>query len=104
MEKKQMEALFTLAGIQIISSFELANLYWPRAKKYLEIRSNSPWWLVKTGSGLITIGWRKRVICIDWSDTGISKIVTDDDVTKDSSMVHAYSLGKAAEYLKRLGA
>ena len=62
-----------------------------------------PWWLVRTSRGLIKIGWRKRVINIDWSDTNLRVIVTPDDVTKSVVMVHAWSEEKAVEYLKALG-
>lgn len=57
---------------------------------------------MKTPKGLIQIGWRKRVISIDWSDTGIRRVVTEDDVTKDDTMVHAYSYAKALAYLTAL--
>jgi len=59
-----------------------------------------PWWLVKTHLGLIEIGWRKRVISINWSDTKVKTIVTTDNVTKDENGVHAYSVEDAVKYLK----
>ncbi len=109
-----MKALFLLAGFKIESSYELANDYWPDCPEYADIRRRSPWWLVKTEYGLIEIGWRKRVINIDWFDTpyrsGVSKfadgrdiqILTSDEVTKDESMVHAYGYHKALQYLGEL--
>jgi hypothetical protein len=57
------------------------------------------WWLVKVDQGYIKIGWRKRVINIDWSETPLRKIITPDDVTKSGDMVHAWSIAKAIEYL-----
>ncbi len=53
---------------------------------------------------MVQIGWRKRVINIDWTDTPIRKVLTEDDVTKSESMVHAYSTMKALEYLTAFGA
>ena len=67
-------------------------------------RNASPAWLVKTSYGLIQIGWRKRVIAIEWSDTPIRTIVTDDNVTKSDTMVHAWSEETALKYLKALTA
>ena len=85
---------------QVINHWKIENQYWPPA--YEEEKKNSPWWLVRTNKGLIEIGWRKRVISIDWKDTGVHKVLTDDDVTKGRQMVHAYSEEKALEYLKAL--
>jgi hypothetical protein len=99
MNEAQMRAIFLLAGIEISSVFKLPNDYWPDVPDYAELRRESPWWLVRTLSGLVKIGWRKRVIGIDWSDTVVRLEVTPDDVTKDGSMVHAYSYAKAVEYM-----
>ncbi len=98
----EVKALFTLAGIPMLAHWKLVNGYWPDAPDYYETKAKSPWWLVKTPRGMIRIGWRKRVIEIDWSDTDIRKIVTADDLTKDQESVHAYSLLKAGEYLAAL--
>jgi len=73
-------------------------------KMYCLVNSYDPerddrWWLVKIKQGLIEIGWRHRVINIDWSDTLLRKIITADDVTKSGDMVHAWSVAKAIEYL-----
>ena len=114
MNEESMKALFLLAGLDVESFYKLENEYWPYNEAYADIRRKSPWWLVKTKFGLIKIGWRKRVISIDWSDTpyrsGVSKladgrdidVLTNDDVTKDESMVHAYGNAKAVEYLSSL--
>jgi hypothetical protein len=99
MNESQMRAIFLLAGIEISSVFQLANEYWPDTPDYADLRRESPWWLVRTAAGLVKIGWRKRVISIEWSDTCVRQVVTQDDVTKDDTMVHAYSYAKAVEYL-----
>jgi hypothetical protein len=84
------------AGIPIIGELrELPNQYWKEPGCH-------PWWFVRTHPGWIEIGWRKRVISIDWSDTPIRGIVTQDDLTKSQIMVHAYSMEKALEYLTTL--
>ena len=97
MDSKEVDSIFYLAGIEILNKWELVNQYWP--KSYVERIQNSPWWLVKTELGLIRIGWRKRVMSIDWSDTEIRKIVTEHDVTKSEEGVHASSSLMAVEYL-----
>jgi len=114
MNEAKMKALFLLGGLDIESHHRLENKYWPDCDEYADVRRNSPWWLIKTKYGLIEIGWRKRVINIDWSDTGyrsgVSKfadgrdidVLTKDDVTKDESMVHAYGYAKAVQYLSSL--
>ncbi len=61
-----------------------------------------PWWFVKTPRGWIMIGWRKRVIEIEWKETDIRHVVTEDQVTKGEDHVHAYSEEDAIKYLKEL--
>jgi hypothetical protein len=92
------ENIFNLAGIKVLNHWELANEYWP--KGYLETVASNPWWLVQTELGLVKIGWRKRVINIDWSATPLRTTITEDDVTKSATMVHAWNEEKAVEYLK----
>jgi hypothetical protein len=93
-----LRSIFAVAGIPIISDpRKLQNRYWSEESKYYH-----PWWFVKTPFGWIEIGWRKRVISIDWTHTTIRTTVTTDDVTKDEAMVHAYSEAKAVEYLTAL--
>ena len=101
MKKEEMLSLFTLAGIPVLKHWELANGYWPDS--YIEIRAAHPWWLVRTPFGLVQIGWRKRVIEIDWSDTEIKAIITLHDVTKSETMVHAWGVENALQYLTALG-
>lgn len=99
MQKEQTLALFLLAGIRVDGYDELPNNYWPRVPAYLQAREASPWWLAHTELGTIKIGWRKRVISIEWDRTEYRCIVTEDDVTKSEAMVHAYSYADAVKYL-----
>ncbi len=113
MNEERMKALFLLSGFEIEQSYKLANEYWPDCEDYADIRRDSPWWLVKTEYGMIKIGWRKRVIDIDWSDTeyraGESKFWDGRDidgivknevmVTKGRMHIHAWGYAKAVEYL-----
>jgi len=102
MTEEQAKALFLLAGFNAKRFHRLENKYWPDS--YIELRRNYPWWLAITEFGPIEIGWRKRVISIDWRDTTARVEVTEDDVTKDTTMVHAYSYVKALQYLTTLAA
>jgi hypothetical protein len=97
MTEAEASAIFLLAGITVSASFQIENDYWPKA--YVEARQQSPWWLLKTEYGLIRIGWRKRVISIDWKDTAVRQEITEDDTTKGPAYVHAWSYSKAVEYM-----
>ena len=66
----------------------------------------TPWLMVTTPKGRIKIGWRKRVIVVDWSDTVVNKtadeLFSDEDVTKGKQMIHAWGYEKAAEYINTI--
>lgn len=100
MQHNTLLAILTLAGIEAKSAKQIVNAYWPAHSDYDDMRAKYPWWAVEVEEGTITIGWRKRVIAIDWSMTSRRGLVTHDDVTKDNAMVHAYSYEKAVEYLR----
>ena len=96
----EVEAMLTLAGLKPSRMWELANGYWPLAPNYDDVRR--PWWLAQTSIGLIEIGRRKSVISISWDATKVRAVVTEDDVTKKDTLVHAYTQAKAVEYLTHL--
>jgi hypothetical protein len=98
--EEQAQAIFLLAGITVVRAHKIENGYWPYA--YLEERKRSPWWLLESNIGIVIIGWRKRVISIDWTSVAVRQVITEDDVTKDEMSVHAYSYAKAVEYLAKL--
>lgn len=65
-----------------------------------------PWFNITTAIGVFKIGWRKRVINIDWSGTVCQKtgeeLFPNEDVTKSGRgerYIHAWSLEKAKEYV-----
>jgi hypothetical protein len=90
--KDKLLSIFKLANIEILDHWDIKNEYYGNA---------ADWLLVKTKSGLIKIGWRKRVINIDWKDTGIKHTI-DDNVTKNEYGCHAWEYSKAVEYLSQL--
>lgn len=66
------------------------------------------WYIVTTYVGRIRIGWRKRVIHIDWSDSAIKHVdgrtlFTDFlNNTVDSTFIHAWSYEEATKIISRL--
>ncbi len=91
-EKEKLLSLFKLVDIKVLQYWNIENGYHGE---------EADWLLVKTERGLIQIGWRKRVISIDWRDTRI-KYLAEDDVTKDEYSCHAWSYEDAIKYLKGL--
>lgn len=62
-----------------------------------------PWFVVTTKIGRITIGWRKRVLSIDWSQTpaaSAAELFPNKNVTKGEKSIHAWSYEDARKYLK----
>jgi hypothetical protein len=89
----QVRAMFLLANIDVIAVESIDNEYSP------SLIDTLPWWKVQTPFGMIKLGNRKRVISIDWTDTDVRHVVTEDHVTKTDCIVHAWSVGKAVNYL-----
>lgn len=120
MTEEEVRGLFMLAGFVVKRLLRLPNGYIgtqepltdvdlacdaPRVRAWMSDyrwRAERPAWFVKTAAGWIEIGWRKRVISIDWHETGYRGEITRDDVMQDVSGVHAYSREKAVEYLRTL--
>jgi len=106
MTQAELAAVFLLAEFPIKGFHMIDNQYWPPSQTYDEVRAKNPWYVVETEFGPITLGWRKRVIQISWKDTGYQleneNDVTQDDVTKSQSMIHAWNFGDAVNYLGKL--
>lgn len=103
MTEEKVRALFELANIPVERLHRLENNYWPNTPDYYEVRAKHPWWLVGTEFGVIEIGWRKRVININWGACDYrDEQITPDDVTKSHTNVHAWGYAKAVEYLTSL--
>lgn len=56
--------------------------------------------------GRFKIGWRKRVISIDWTETRNTKsgivLFKDESTTTGERYIHAWSLDKAKQYIKTI--
>lgn len=66
---------------------------------------HKPWLSVMTKRGPITIGPRKRVIQISWTDAipfTADDLFPNENVTKDGRMIHAWGIDKAREYVRVL--
>lgn len=65
-----------------------------------------PWFVVTTKRGRIKLGWRKRVLEINWNDSNIKhkadEIFPNDNVTKFDKLIHAWGYDKAREYINVL--
>lgn len=63
-----------------------------------------PWFIITTKVGRFTIGWRKRVINIEWigipNAARAEKLFPNEDVTKGDYSIHAWSLEDAKRYVK----
>lgn len=92
--KKKILALFN----EPIFVEEIPNGYCSRA-----CCINYPWFIVTTKIGHIKIGWRKRVINIDWSKTIVKataeNLFPNEEVTMEGHSIHAWGYEKAKEYL-----
>lgn len=98
--KAKFKVLF---GNQAIYMEAIPNGYFPESHYY----KHFPWYKITTSQGHFIIGWRKRVIEIDWSQTTIKLDANDlfpsEDVTKSGQMIHdAWGYDKAAEYIEVL--
>jgi len=91
--------VFTQAGFALYVLHHLPNGY--------SSESARPWFRVETEIGVFTLGWRKRVISINWAevphgDKNIMALFETEDVTKDPVSIHAWSKEKAVEYLSKI--
>lgn len=93
--EKEVRAWFVVAGFKDTEKIHLL-------KNGYDPENEEPWFLVKTEFGYVEIGWRHRVLSINWGDTNFEKIITTDDVIKDFYSAHAWSVPKAIEYLTSL--
>ncbi len=98
-EREQLLGLFA-APIYVETIPNGYDSRWPSA--------HLPWFVVTTSVGRIKIGWRKRVIFIDWTETQGTKTADElfaaEDVTKSSGhdkerYIHAWSVEKAKSYI-----
>jgi hypothetical protein len=92
-----LSELVKRAEIPVCSKHVIPNEYW-------RDDTNGAWLVVETECGRIKLGWRKRVLSIDWSASTLraSDIFADEDVTKSDVLIHAWTEEKAVEYLRKV--
>lgn len=100
MDLNKLQAMFLLADIPVFQIATIPNGYLPDT--YGELNRANPWFEVSTPMGVVTIGWRKRVIEITWKHIPVNEIITQDDTDKGHRYVHAWSYGAAVTYLANL--
>jgi hypothetical protein len=65
-----------------------------------------PWFEITTTKGRFKVGWRKRVIYVEWMkevcEKTAAQLFPDEDVTKDGRMIHAWSIEDAKRYVARV--
>ena len=98
-EKGAFEHAFTTGGFPVIFMEAIPNEYWGDDA----IALSSPWYLVTTPKGHFKVGWRKRVIVLDWERSTIQasadQTFPTEDTTKGDRMIHCWSYEKLAKYL-----
>jgi hypothetical protein len=99
--RQQFEQIFCEAHLHPFHMRMIPNEYCPK-----HCCITLPWFVVTSRLGPIKIGWRKRVISIDWRDSDVkadgSQLFKDENVTALDAGVHAWSNEKATAYLIRL--
>lgn len=101
--RQEFEDAFKAAELAPIFVEAIPNEYWGADSPF---GVKAPWYMITTRLGHFKVGWRKRVIVIDWSRTTLEVdgrvLFGNEGVTKEDNMIHAWSLEKVTEYLKRL--
>ena len=98
---------------KIVERAEIIDLFPEGAALYVEEIPNEycsrpccfrhPWFIVTTKKGRIKVGWRTRVINIDWKNSTVShsykELFPDQDVTKGDWYIHAWGKETAQAYI-----
>ena len=106
--ERKFKEIFERAGFKDVRMLRAPN-------EYCSCNRCTPWFNVNTEFGTIKIGWRKRVINIDWSSSlktldvcgkkpkeGVLSLFEKEDVTKGGTYIHAWGWEKAEEYLSKI--
>ena len=91
--------IFVNAGFNSIKMEEIPNQYCPCERC-------TPWYRVRTEFGFFEIGWRKRVISINWRainrNDRFGELFSEENVTQDKDYIHAWGWDKAKEYMTKI--
>lgn len=92
-----MRECFERAGYRDAQLVSITNGY--------DSASYTPWYTAQVNDlPPLRIGWRKRVIHIDWleSKLNLEHLFSSEDVTRSGGFIHAWGYDKAAEYLTKI--
>jgi hypothetical protein len=100
--QESFRQIFVHAGLTPLFMKEIPNEYCGR-----HCCLGKPWFIVTSKIGPVKIGWRKRVINIDWSQSECARdigqvLFPNLNVTVGTSFIHAWSDNDASVYLDRL--
>jgi hypothetical protein len=98
-EKALFERLLQTAGFTNFLLHPIPNEYWANLP---DTYWASYWFKVETPFGTFKLGRRKRVWNLDWSDTSLREIISDDAVTKEVTLIHAWKEEDLQKYLSTL--
>lgn len=94
--KDKLMAVALLAGLEYTEVHKLPNAYWPN--------SPDPWLLFVCDGGTVTMGWRKRVLHVEWT-IGDADAIEDEDlkwISHASRFFHAWDWIQAVRFLSRV--
>ena len=84
----------------------LGDCYIESPNEYYRSEYSEPWYIFYTSKGPLKVGWRKRVIHLDWSGfpakMSASELFPSEDVTKGPHYIHAWGFEKLERYVKVL--
>lgn len=91
----EFKDVFTRAGMEHVIMKPIPNGYCP-------CEVCGPWFEVQTPYGMITLGWRKRVINVDCNWVDLRALFPEENVTMGKDYIHAWGYDKAVEYIKKI--
>ena len=107
--KMEFQTAFIEADLGPIFMEEIPNGYWGVDSPY---SVGDPWYTVTTRLGHFKVGWRKRVIHLDWEKTLLKdakgrpihadKLFPDENVTRFETGIHCWGLASLVSYLKTI--
>jgi hypothetical protein len=107
--KEEREKLLALFGDRVDEHFGAGRDIYveeiPNGYDSSWYNSQRPWFRVTTNRGIITLGWRKRVINISWEPSvggTAESLFPSEDSTKFERTIHAWSYEKAKAYISTL--
>mgnify|MGYP003405232312 CR=1 FL=1 len=84
----------------------LGDCYIESPNEYHRCEYSEPWYIFYTKKGPLKVGWRKRVINLDWSGFPVKmsadELFPGEDVTKGNHYIHAWGFEKLEQYVGAL--